>query len=73
MHLLPCPYVGFKTDNELQKLAEKRERIRNAVMMDMEKNELDLMLCPFFPVPALFHNGSRELSYEGAYNSFINY
>lgn len=67
------PYVGLKSEKDLLNLGRRREQIQKAVMEDMEKNKIDVILCPVFPVPALYHNGSKQLSYEGAYNSFINY
>jgi len=46
---------------------------RDFVLEEIKDKKLDAVLCPVFPTPALYHNGSRNLTYEGAYNSLINY
>ncbi|WCN36241.1 amidase [Aneurinibacillus uraniidurans] len=67
------PFTGAKTEEEYQKLLLNREQYRDLVLNDMREKGLDAVICPVFPTPALFHNGSKNLSYEGAYNSLINY
>ncbi|BAU28310.1 fatty acid amide hydrolase [Aneurinibacillus soli] len=67
------PFTGAKTEEEYQQLLLHREQYRDQVIHDMQAKGVDAVICPVFPTPALFHNGSRNLSYEGAYNSLINY
>jgi fatty acid amide hydrolase len=70
---LILPFTGKKNEEEFQTLAKKRKEYQNLVLLDWKEKGIDLVLCPAFPVPALYHDGSKKLSYEGAYNSLINY
>jgi fatty acid amide hydrolase len=66
-------YTGKKNEEEFQTLAQTRSDYQKMVLLDWKEKGIDLVLCPAFPVPALFHDGSKKLSYEGAYSSLINY
>ncbi|MDP4163628.1 MAG: amidase family protein [Bacillota bacterium] len=67
------PYVGTKSDKAFSDLVKWRETYREFVQNDMKKKGIDFIVSPVFPVPALLHDGSDQLSYEGAYNSLINF
>jgi fatty acid amide hydrolase len=67
------PFTGKKNEEQFQTLAQKRKEYQNMVLLDWKEKGIDLVLCPAFPLPALVHDGSKKLSYEGAYNSLINF
>ncbi|MEC0092007.1 amidase [Paenibacillus macquariensis] len=67
------PFTGAKTKEEYQELVSRREEYQALILNDLRDNNIDALICPIFPTPALYHNGSKNLSYEGAYNSLINF
>ncbi|OAB44801.1 amidase family protein [Paenibacillus glacialis] len=67
------PFTGNKTNQEYQELVSKRGQYQNLIPNDLREKNINAIICPIFPTSALFHNGSKNLSYEGAYNSLINF
>jgi len=67
------PFTGAKTKEEYQELVSKRGQYQALILNDLRDNNIDALICPIFPTPAIYHNGSKNLSYEGAYNSLINF
>ncbi|MBS4174686.1 amidase family protein [Bacillus sp. FJAT-49736] len=67
------PFTGKKDEEAFQSLVQKRKDYQKSILLDWKEKGIDLVLCPAFPTPALLHEGSKKFSYEGAYNSLINY
>lgn len=70
-HLIP--YLGKKTAGELQRLVSQREGYRQRFLQEMERQQIDVLIAPPFPVPAIQHDLSLEMSFEGSYALLYNY
>ncbi|HEU4963167.1 MAG TPA: amidase [Bacilli bacterium] len=69
---MALPYVGRKSEAAWNALLEKRDAVRHAILQDIQSHGIDLLLCPTFPVVALPHDTSLDLSFEGSFNSVYN-
>lgn len=70
-HLIP--YMGKKSAKELQRLISQREEYRQRFLRQLERQQIDALIGPPFPVPAIPHDLSLEMSFEGAYALLYNY
>ncbi|MED1201758.1 amidase family protein [Heyndrickxia acidicola] len=67
------PHAGRISDNQFKNLILKRAEVREAFLERLDKGQIDILICPPFICPALQHDLSVQLSYEGAYGAVFNY
>ncbi|EPD92613.1 MULTISPECIES: amidase family protein [unclassified Paenibacillus] len=70
-HILP--YLGRKTREDLGKAAELRQAYREKFAAEMERQQVDVLLSPPFLTPAIPHDHSLAMTYEGSYALLYNY
>ncbi|WP_068776603.1 amidase [Paenibacillus sp. FJAT-26967] len=70
-HILP--YLGLKSEEELQTLVHAQQRFRQNFMKEMDRQGVDVLLSPAALTPAIAHDHSLTMSYEGSYGLLYNY
>ncbi|MFF2155271.1 amidase [Paenibacillus chitinolyticus] len=70
-HIVPC--LGRKTRAELGQAVELRQAYREKFAAEMERQQVDVLLSPPFLTPAIPHDHSLAMTYEGSYALLYNY
>jgi len=69
-HILP--HLGARTAQELQDLATERDIYGERFEREMERQQVDVLISPPFLVPAVQHDLSLRMNYEGSYALIYN-
>jgi|HigsolmetaGSP11D_1036233.scaffolds.fasta_scaffold01293_6 Asp-tRNA(Asn)/Glu-tRNA(Gln) amidotransferase A subunit family amidase len=70
-HILP--FLGARSEGERHELALRRADYQRRFLLEMERQQVDVLIAPPFLTPAVQHDQSVLMSWEGSYALLYNF